>query len=438
MSVNKSVVEKFFAEIEKHTMLCQACGMCEGVCPVDAVVMKQNFASQFVPNYNAEKCIGCGKCVEACCSRANAANGKSVVGPYRKIYIGKSTRQKYMENGSSGGVITTLLEYGMRNHVFEEVLTVSNDTDAVVARPGYVKTIEKEQGSKYVSAPLCSVYDKGKKNLAVTALPCQVKAIKKQNENHFVFGLFCSKLSLEDLIVYIAKQNNRDRDDISSVNYRQGTWPGNFIMKFSDKTEMVEKYNRSKFNAAYNSYNFSGAGCLLCDDYFSEQADISFGDPWGRKQYEENYLGETIIIARSERGLKLVEDAIAAGVIEAREFELEKLIKGHLKEIYNKKTALIQRMEYIKCRTDAMKNYDTSVLMQAKNFSLLNRYAMYNNWERRKSEKRYRCLFVQPIKLMFLTRFLHAFLLGRVLKKSGNFTEYLRYAESEKVGVRDV
>lgn len=432
VSVNKEKAISFFQELDKYPMLCQSCGMCQSVCPTEAIAVSQNFATQFVPKYDAEKCIGCLKCVNACPVRKNVREKQTVIGDYYKLYIGKSNKKENVEMGSSGGVVTALLQHGLDTGVFDEVLTVSNKESVVVAQPVYTKEPEKESGSKYVSAPLCSIYDKSKKNLAATALPCQAKAIRKQSRDTFIFGLFCSKLSLEDLVNYVVAQENKKGKEIEEVTYRRGIWPGKFNVNFKDGDRISQNLNRSNFTAAYNSYDFSCSGCLLCDDYFAEEADISFGDPWGKPQYQENYLGETVIIARSKRAMDLVESAVSAGVISVEEMELEKIIKGHLKEIYNKKTALIQRIDYMNSKSDVMKGFDKSILIKAKNFSLLNKYAIGNNWKRRESEKKYKKIFKTPIRALFVKRFGHAFLLSKALKSSGNYDVYLKIARSER------
>lgn len=431
---NKEKVNQFFAEIEQYPMLCQSCGMCQGVCPSGAIKIGQNDYKQFVPSIDTEKCIGCTQCIKACPVRENAYKEQSVIGPYYKIFLAKSSNVKHQENGSSGGVVTALLQYGLATQKFSEVLTVSNKESAVVAKPKYVIDIEKESGSKYVSEPLCTVFDRKKTKVAVTALPCEAKAIKKQNTDAFLFGLFCSKLSLEDLVNYVVTKNNQDVNDIKEVTYRRGNWPGKFTVTFRNNDKKIcEDLNRSKFNSAYNSYNFSSSGCLLCDDYFAESADISFGDPWGRKQYVEGYKGETVVIVRTKRALEFVNDAISNNIIETSEIKLEDVIKGHQKEIYNKKTALLQRIKIFKKSSAVMDNYDTDVLIQAKNFNLLNKYVVHNNWNRRKSKRKYSKILKSSNSIMFFTRFTHAFLLSKRLKKSKNFDKYLEIAKGEKI-----
>ena len=201
-------VADFFEDIKKYPMLCQSCGMCEGVCPKHAVEMSQNEYKQFVPDWKEKKCIACGMCIEACPARKSQYQSVTVIGKYSGIYLARSTKDDDVNKGSSGGVITALLRFGLETKLFSEVLSVNNETSPIVAEPVYTKCVDKLAGSKYVSAPLCRIYDRKKRGLAVTALPCQAKAIRKQSEDTFIFGLFCCKLSSEVLVHYVVRRNS--------------------------------------------------------------------------------------------------------------------------------------------------------------------------------------------------------------------------------------
>lgn len=434
LSHNKEKIKEFYKEIDQYPMLCQACGMCRGVCPKKAIGFSQNFAKQFVPLFDSDKCIGCMQCIMSCPVRINMSDEPSVIGSYYNIYLCKSINDEHVKNGSSGGVMTALLKYGMEQGLFEEVLTVSNAATPLIAEPLTTSAPVGEGGSKYIAAPLLREFD-GKKKVAVTALPCQAKAIRRQNSDAFVFGLFCSKQQTQDLIEYFLRKEHRSTEEIDSITYRKGSWPGRFGIKFKDGTEISYNYGRSVFSAAFNSYYFVNSGCLLCDDYFAQSADIFCGDPWGKRQYvQEGYMGETVVIARTEMGRELVERALRDGVIvESGKMTLEEICKGHIKEIYNKKTALIQRIEWLKKETPAMNDYDMSTLIKADNFRLLNKYSIRNNWERRNSEKKYRKVFRVPRCSMFLTRFAHAFILAQRIKRSGIYKCYLDIAKSERI-----
>lgn len=120
-------------------------------------------------------------------------------------------------------------------------------------------------------------------------------------------------------------------------------------------------------------------------------------------------------------------------MIESRSISLEELVRGHIKEIYNKKTALIQRMEILAKKTSAMEGYDRASLVNADSFRILNRYSVRNNWSKRKSAESYRRVFHISRGRLFLIRFAHAFLLAQRIKRGNNYRVYLDIARREQL-----
>ncbi len=57
--------------------------------------------------------------------------------------------------------------------------------------------------------------------------------------------------------------------------------------------------------------------CRICTDHTGAFADISVGDPWHQAPVGEAEAGRSLIVARTPRGLRLIREAIAAGVLEA-------------------------------------------------------------------------------------------------------------------------
>jgi coenzyme F420 hydrogenase subunit beta len=54
--------------------------------------------------------------------------------------------------------------------------------------------------------------------------------------------------------------------------------------------------------------------CYLCPDGTSEFADLSCGDPWYR-EIQESDPGYSLVLARTERGQKIIHAAIEAGYV---------------------------------------------------------------------------------------------------------------------------
>ena len=45
---------------------CTGCSACEAICPVNAIIMKENQNGFLYPWIEREKCIVCGKCEKIC------------------------------------------------------------------------------------------------------------------------------------------------------------------------------------------------------------------------------------------------------------------------------------------------------------------------------------------------------------------------------------
>ncbi len=427
-----SEITAYYAQIEANAVLCRSCGMCAGVCPKNAITMAKNEYAQFIPKLDAQRCVACGACIGVCTARKSTITQRTVVGPYRRLCLIRAKDAAISKASSSGGAVTALLQFGLENGSFSKVLTLSNEDSPICAKPVIRTEITAaDAGSKYVCAPLCTEYNPKARDMAATVLPCQAQAIRKLEDRTFLFGLFCSKLSTSDLIRRMA--GSRNPDEITRTAYREGTWPGCFSIGYKDGTQAKQRLNRSEFGAVYNSYLYACQGCMLCNDYFAEFADISCGDPWGKTQYDESYIGQTVVIIRSERGMQLVDAAERAGVIEVEEYDLDSLLKGHLKEIYNKKTAIAQRLRYAKKRCGALSEYSENSFISAPHSDALGKFSIRNAFTVKETGG-YEKTFRQSNKLLFLKRFSHAYLLKKFLGKQ-HFAIYRSIAAAERTEV---
>jgi hypothetical protein len=68
--------------------------------------------------------------------------------------------------------------------------------------------------------------------------------------------------------------------------------------------------------------------CTICADRAAALADISLGDAWHPDLLRENSPGYSLVVVRTEKGLHLLEEAVAGGAIEAREIDAETLARS--------------------------------------------------------------------------------------------------------------
>ena len=62
--------------------------------------------------------------------------------------------------------------------------------------------------------------------------------------------------------------------------------------------------------------------CHVCADHTGEFADVAVGDPWYRPIGRDE-AGDSLIVARTARGRRIVEQAIAAGYLDAKPVGVE-------------------------------------------------------------------------------------------------------------------
>lgn len=348
--VDKTIVPVFYDTVRKHPYLCKSCGMCVGVCPTNAVRMVLNEYSQYVPEFNESECIHCQRCIN-CCPGIDITDAKPYSkGDFRQLLIGFATNPEIRQHGASGGVVTALISYMLSCSLVDKAINLNISNSPILPEPVVfteAKQVMANGGSKYIIYPICDQLKKFDKNTVITTLPCQSLAMRKANlTKGYIFGLFCSKAYTKDLIRFVCEKEKIDSNKLLSIDYRFGDWPG--VVRLITKTKSVNiSYNRSYYTAASNGYYFSNQGCLLCPDYFNENADISFGDPWGIEQDGDLKRGKTVIIVRTEKGQKLIDQAIKDQIISVESLSESLLVNGHQNGIHFKKSTLPIRLAKI-------------------------------------------------------------------------------------------
>lgn len=401
--------------------------MCAGICASSSITMTVNKHGFSTPELDPSTCVDCGKCIEICVGkRIPPLSSKKILGNYKRICLTYSTDNTLRKRASSGGVVSSLLAFGLEKGVFRDVLTLDSSTSPL--RPVPIKITNAEEikslsGSKYISYPICAEYKEISPDTAVTMLPCHSSALRAESRSKgFIFGLFCSKTISTYILEYMLENMDVKLSDIKEIDFRNGPWPGKVMVRFDMKT-IKFNYNRSLWASAYNSYLFSQAGCLLCNDYFNDKADIAFGDPWGIKSiYGGN--GSTLVIIRSERGLALFNSAIKNNVITAEDVSEREIIYGHLAPIYIKRSGIKHRIAALKQKGFLTPWYSEEDIIPSNSIgrSFEKFYLDYGVYS--KFRKDYLKIKRPRPFVLFIKRFLHAALLRLYLRFS-NYAERL-------------
>lgn len=326
------------SQISKNA-LCTACGACAGICPSNAIEMITNVAGYLVADLNNELCIKCGKCAKICPS--NPENNLSIDGDdiFHGVclagYVGCAKDNTIRQKSQSGGIVTALLCYLLEQNKIDGAIV--NNLDPKTRRPQAVFASLKDEiidacGSYYAqSSVVKTVLENSDKNTAAVVLGCQAESLQLIREKYsniilpkYTIGLICAGQYSGDMINDLIEQSGCDAKKISGFRFRDKSvgWPGDVHVASSNKDYWLPKEKRHGLKQVYELHR-----CICCYDQMNIFCDIVCGDPWGivHKQQPE---GHTVIIARTEKGKRLLEDAARDGAIVLDKLSIEDIIRG--------------------------------------------------------------------------------------------------------------
>ncbi|BDZ72050.1 Coenzyme F420 hydrogenase/dehydrogenase, beta subunit C-terminal domain [Methanobacterium petrolearium] len=166
---------------------------------------------------------------------------------------------------------------------------------------------------------------KDQKSVALVGTPCHIIAAEKMDHYHdiigdvpvdFKLGLFCMENFSHTYLKTFLSQNNIKMDDVKEFRVEKGQFWAYL------KNGEVFKVPLSKAKACMRK------NCQVCMDYTSELADLSVGSVGSTP-------GWSTVIARTEKGLKALQQAENEGYIETKPIKESGILL--LEKLANKK-----------------------------------------------------------------------------------------------------
>lgn len=311
---------------------CTQCGACEAACPVSALHVEGESVKH---TYDCSKDLDlCPICYEICPhSEALLLRSLSFVsktpvknealGYYRKVLLVQAVDPKIRELSNGGGVVTSLLKYGIENKIFDSAIVSQVEPENPAKPKASVATVPDDIlsaiGSKFFPSSVAkaygsAVYGYGKSSIAFVGVPCHILALRKLEAwQHKIsgnlkirIGLFCfGTLSLNTLVNYLKKKYNIEPSDIKLIRLSS-----NFVVQTSKGEIRLPMSEVSKHILP---------SCRKCTDFTSELADISIGSAYPLKDW-------STVIIRTKAGEDFFYKAVEEGVINTWVMEEEPVV----------------------------------------------------------------------------------------------------------------
>jgi coenzyme F420 hydrogenase subunit beta len=361
--------------------LCHRCGACAAVCPRGVIMPDQRFYPSVGDRVG--ECTDCGLCVRVCPGKRfeTAEYSQSLFGTrdytasphgfFLKAFLGHAAESTVREKGTSGGIATGIPFYLLRRGSIRGAFTVALDPHLpwkplpLIARNE--RDLRKGSSSKYPACSLNHLWNDVPKDegpFVFTGLPCHVQGLRKlmrydrkiAGRVAVTVGLFCHSCLEHQVVRDILRIYGISEGEITEFDYRGGKLPGYIRARIKGGDWVYLPYPR-KGPSAYRPNAkecltlffklYSPPRCRLCADATAEFADISVGDPWfkGWEGEEKLRKGYSMILARTERGLKILEEAQTEGMIELEPFPGERARMSHLPMIRSKKMRALYNIE---------------------------------------------------------------------------------------------
>lgn len=324
-----------------ETQLCCGCGACAGVQPElfemrDAPELGRRPAAR-----NGRIEAGADARAFAACPGRELAHGEDIRGdglidellagwgPVRGVWEGHAADEDVRRRGSSGGAATALSLYAIERAGMHGVLhTVADEARPVFNRTTLSRTREElltGTGSRYAPASPCEGLPRieaAPGPCVFVGKPCDVAGVQRARRLHraldekvgLTIAFFCAGTpSTRGTVELLRSVGVRSPEDVIALRYRGNGWPGRWTVRYRDGVEEREaslSYDESwGFLQRYRQWR-----CYICPDHTGEFADVSVGDPWYRP-VQEGEAGKSLIVARTARGVRIVQEAAAAGYL---------------------------------------------------------------------------------------------------------------------------
>jgi coenzyme F420 hydrogenase subunit beta len=252
-------------------------------------------------------------------------------GPVLEVWEGHATDHSIRYAGSSGGAASALALACIESCGMHGVLHIKARPDAPHLNEAVLSTsrweILQATGSRYAPASPCDglgMIEEAPGECLFIGKPCDVAAVSKAQRSRpalaeklgATIAFFCAGTPTTGATLeLLTRLGVDDPSTVVDLRYRGHGWPGSAAVTV--RHDHGYETRRISYEESWGQIltNHKLWRCRVCADHSGELADISVGDPWHRKILPGD-PGQSLVLVRTERGRRLLHEALEAGYLE--------------------------------------------------------------------------------------------------------------------------
>lgn len=295
---------------------CTGCGLCEQICPKNAIRLQKNDEGFLYPVIDKVKCINCNLCNRLCPQthsiRLNEPN---------KVFGSKLKSESLRKRSSSGGLATALSSYIIENNGIVYGAVFDKDFKVVHKRCSNTHDIADLAGTKYVQSDLNNCFFKIANDLKNSRLvlfigtPCQVSGLlrfiefkKIDSTKLYTVDLICHGVPSPEIFKKYIVWLRDIYGDFNNYQFRDKSisWHGTNISIATGDKKIINTRELRTYSDLYFSGFITRPSCHNC--HYTNKcrvSDITLGDFWGIDKIDKNFADETgvsIVFINSKKG----------------------------------------------------------------------------------------------------------------------------------------
>ena len=258
------------------------------------------------------------------------------MGPVIRAWEAWATDDDERFTGSSGGTLTALAAW-LRSTGEAVNVVGARAQQSDPRRTVSVSIMSRDEalasaGSRYGPVSNAAHPDALSPSCAVVGKPCEssaLRALAATGEAPLLLSFFCAGTPSQNATdALVDELGVAPGTPLRSLWYRGHGWPGAFTVTTADGATATSSYDESWGEHLGRAVQWR---CRICPDGVGESSDVTAADLWttderGYPDFADG-AGVSALIARTPRGLDLVERAIAAGVITATPVDIDRLAR---------------------------------------------------------------------------------------------------------------